>query len=98
MFLEERYEKIIDCLKKEGRVKVKDLSNIFKVTEDCIRKDLKVLENRGALKRVYGGAILQRNHNDIKPIDERKNINTHKKQQIANNAVNLVASGDIIFL
>lgn len=98
MFLEERYEKIIDCLKKEGRVKVKDLSDKFNVTEDCIRKDLRFLESTGALKRVYGGAILIREHLDIKPIDERKNINIDKKKMIANRALSLIKSGDIIFL
>ena len=65
MFLEERYEKIIELIEEKGRVKVKDLSNLFSVTEDCIRKDLKELESRGHLKRVYGGAIAQRNHIEI---------------------------------
>ena len=67
MFLEERYEKIIELLEKKGRVTVKELSQAFNVTEDCIRKDLRELENRGNLKRVYGGAMIQRNHSDIKP-------------------------------
>lgn len=98
MFLEERYEKIIECLQKEGRVTVKDLSEKFQVTEDCIRKDLRVLENKGDLKRVYGGAIIQRKHSDIKPIDERKNINIEKKKRIAIKAVSIIDAGDIIFL
>lgn len=98
MFLEERYEKIIDCIEKEGRVKVKDLSNKFKVTEDCIRKDLRELENRGKLKRVYGGAIIQRGHIEIKPVDERININTEKKKKVATRAIELIEDGDIIFL
>ncbi|MFR9071435.1 MAG: DeoR family transcriptional regulator, partial [Paraclostridium sp.] len=37
LFLEERYEKIIELIKVNGRVKVKDLSNLFEVTQDCIR-------------------------------------------------------------
>lgn len=98
MFLEERYEKIINCLKESGRVKVKDLSDKFNVTEDCIRKDLRYLENKGALKRVYGGAILQREHIDIKPIDIRKNLNTDKKYKIAKNAISLIKSDEVIFL
>lgn len=98
MFLEERYEKIIYCLKENGRVKVKDLSEKFNVTEDCIRKDLRFLESKGALKRVYGGAILKREHTDIKPIDIRKNLNTDKKSQIAKNAISLINCDEIIFL
>lgn len=98
MFLEERYEKIIELLEKKGRVTVKELSQIFNVTEDCIRKDLRELENRGNLKRVYGGAMIQRNHSDIKPLDERKNINIDTKRSAALRAVDLIEGGDIIFL
>lgn len=98
MFLEERYEKIIEFIESKGRVTVKDLSQTFKVTEDCIRKDLRELENRGKLKRVYGGAIIQRNHSDIKSIDERKTINVDKKKNAALKAVELIEEGDIIFL
>ena len=74
LFLEERYEKIIECIESEGRVTVKALSDKFKVTEDCIRKDLRELESRGNLKRVYGGAIIQRSHNNIKPLDENGEV------------------------
>jgi DeoR family fructose operon transcriptional repressor len=98
LFLEERYEKIIELLEKKGRVTVKELSQAFNVTEDCIRKDLRELENRGNLKRVYGGAMIQRNHSDIKPLDERKNINIDTKRSAALRAVDLIEEGDIVFL
>lgn len=98
MFIEERYENIIDIIKKNGKVKVKELSKLFEVTEDCIRKDLKELEARGYLTRVYGGAILQKNHIDIKNIDERKNINTHEKKLIASKSIALIENKDIVFL
>ena len=98
LFLEERYEQIVKCIESEGRVTVKALADKFKVTEDCIRKDLRVLESRGKLKRVYGGAIIQRGHNDIKPLDERKNINLDKKRKVAINAAKLIAQGEVIFL
>lgn len=98
MFLEERYENIVSIIKKNGRVKVKELSKLFEVTEDCIRKDLKELESRGYLIRVYGGAITQKNHIDIKNIDERKNINTQEKKLIALKAIDLIENKDIVFL
>ena len=57
MFAEERLDQILNILNSEGKIKVKNLSQHFNVTEDCIRKDLKHLENLGHLKRTYGGAI-----------------------------------------
>ena len=57
MFLEERQELIVRMVERDGKVKVKELSAKFKVTEDCIRKDLDSLERQGRLKRTYGGAV-----------------------------------------
>ena len=53
MFTEERQSAIEKCLRENGKVKVKELSERFQVTEDCIRKDLKILENAGKLKCRY---------------------------------------------
>ena len=41
MFVEERHQEILRLLEENEKVKVKDLSKRFEVTEDCIRKDLK---------------------------------------------------------
>lgn len=38
MFTEERLNEILNILNTYGKVKVKDLSKKFNVTEDCIRK------------------------------------------------------------
>lgn len=98
MFLEERYDKIVSMVEDKGRMSVKDLASIFKVTEDCIRKDLRELEKCGKIKRVHGGAITNRSHNDIKHINERRDINNTKKREIAKKAFNEIEDGDIIFL
>ena len=57
MFIEERHAKILEMLERDGKVLVKELSEIFGVTEDSIRKDLSSLELDGKLKRTYGGAV-----------------------------------------
>ena len=62
MFIEERQQAIEKVLREQGKVRVRELSEMFQVTEDCIRKDLKTLENAGKLKRTYGGAILSQDY------------------------------------
>ena len=57
MFMEERQAKILDILNSNGKVLVKELAEIFNVTEDSIRKDLAALEISGQLRRTYGGAV-----------------------------------------
>ncbi|MEW8956820.1 DeoR/GlpR family DNA-binding transcription regulator [Clostridium sp.] len=98
MFAREREERILSILNEEGRVNVKKLSDIFKVTEDCIRKDLKKLESIGKLKRVYGGAIPLRQEYLCTSVINRTTENLSLKESIANKALKLLNNKDMIFL
>lgn len=98
MFAEERLNEIINILNKEGKVIVKDLSAKFNVTEDCIRKDLKLLENQNMLKRTYGGGILIQKSPQLLSVGNRLNLNVDSKKKIAQKAFNLINNGDNIFL
>lgn len=98
MFLQERYEKILNKVQIQGRVTVKELSKEFNLSEDCIRKDLRELESKEKLTRVYGGAIINRSRDGIKTIDERKEVNKDIKTKIAKNAASVIKDSDIIFL
>lgn len=46
MFVEERHQEILRLLNENEKVKVKELSKRFEVTEDCIRKDLASMKQR----------------------------------------------------
>ena len=75
MFIEERQQAIEKVLREQGKVRVRELSEMFQVTEDCIRKDLKTLENAGKLKRTYGGAILSQDY-PLDPIDLGESVSS----------------------
>lgn len=98
MFTEERLEAIGGRLQKEGKVKVRELSELFQVSEDCIRKDLKILENAGKLKRTYGGAILSRDYPLERDVIDRRGYHTDKKAIIAKKAFSLIKNNETIFL
>ena len=98
MFIEERHEAILRTLHEHGKVKVRDLSEKFQVTDDCIRKDLKVLENAGCLKRTYGGAILSQDYPLDRDVVDRRNVNVEKKAAIAEKALGLIRDNETIFL
>ncbi|WP_136606121.1 DeoR/GlpR family DNA-binding transcription regulator [Paenibacillus dokdonensis] len=57
MFLQERRDKILELLSREGRVLAKDLADLFEVSIDSIRRDLSIMEEEKLLKRTHGGAI-----------------------------------------
>ena len=98
MFTEERLDAILQCLHQDGKVRVKNLSEQFQVTEDCIRKDLKVLENAGKLKRTYGGAILSQDYPLERDVIDRRTYNEEKKIIIAKKAADLIKDHETIFL
>lgn len=98
MFTEERLEQIISIINKNGRVKVKELSELFNVSESMIRKDLQRLEAEGAIQRTYGGAILNRKLSETSPIGTRMKANIDTKELIAEKAFELIVDGDVIFL
>ena len=51
MLARERQNKIVEMVNANGSVLVKELSEMFEVTEDSIRKDLSLLEKKELLKK-----------------------------------------------
>ncbi|MBO4401092.1 MAG: DeoR/GlpR transcriptional regulator [Selenomonadaceae bacterium] len=98
MFLEERQAKILELLAENGKVLVKELAEMFSVTEDSIRKDLNALEADGQLKRTYGGAVPVLAKLQITSASRRRISNVEAKRQIAAAAVKLITPGRLIFL
>jgi DeoR/GlpR family transcriptional regulator of sugar metabolism len=94
----ERRNKILEILKKEGRVLVGDLSVMFCVTEETIRRDLEKLEKEGFAKKTYGGAIIVENANVDLPYMVRKESNVEGKEYIAEAISSMIEDGDHIML
>ncbi len=98
MFAEERQNMIVSLVNKKGSVRVKDLSEQFEVTEDCIRKDLTLLEKKGLLRKMYGGAVKKRVNVYDFDVSQRREKNIEAKQSIAEKAFDIIKDGDMIFL
>ena len=98
MFVEERQNTIMEELHANGKVRVKDLSERFSVSEDLIRKDLSALEAKGLLRKAYGGAVLIRENIHRKIAAQRKDVNQEEKLYIAKAAVGQLQEGDVVFL
>jgi len=98
MLQQERHNQILAKLNLEGQVRVKDLSHDFGVTEDCIRKDLTILEKAQKLKRIHGGATLLRMNLHAIHVDDRRHVYVEEKKIIAQKAVELIKPGTTLFL
>jgi DeoR/GlpR family transcriptional regulator of sugar metabolism len=55
---EERRLLVAAQVRRDTRVRVDDLARRFGVSGETVRRDLQVLEERGLLRRVYGGAVV----------------------------------------
>ena len=57
MYAEERQRLIVSLAHEHDRVAVAELAGRFGVTTETIRRDLELLDERGLLQRVHGGAL-----------------------------------------
>jgi DeoR/GlpR family transcriptional regulator of sugar metabolism len=94
----ERRNLILEKLQTEKRVVVSELSPLFGVSEETIRRDLDKLEKEGFAIKSYGGAVINDDVSIELPFNIRKNQNVVEKQKIAEIAASLVEDGDRIFL
>lgn len=94
----ERRNEILEKLQAERRVVVSELSQIYDVSEETIRRDLEKLVNDGYAIKSYGGAVINENVNIDLPFNIRKNRNVVGKQRIAELINTLVHDGDSIML
>jgi DeoR/GlpR family transcriptional regulator of sugar metabolism len=94
----ERRQKIIEFIQKDRKVYVSNLSQVFNVTEETIRRDLEKLESENRLTRTYGGAVLNQHTNEDLSFPKRKSTNRELKQKIALKAAELITDGDTIMM
>ncbi len=94
----ERRNLIYEKLQIDKKVVVGELSQLYNVSEETIRRDLDKLERDGLVIKSYGGAVLNDNTNIDLPFNVRKKHNVSGKQKIAELIAELVETGDHIML
>lgn len=92
----ERRDDILSRLEKEGHVLVSQLSRVFGVSEETIRRDLEKLESEGFARRCYGGASFTGGRE--LPYNVRKKSNVSAKRRIAAAVADLISDGDCVML
>ena len=98
MLAVERRNLILDKLQKERKVVVSELSALFDVSEETIRRDLDKLDREGLAIKSYGGAVLNENTGVDMPFNVRKKRNMKAKQEIAALVASLVQEGEHIIV
>ncbi|MDF9830608.1 DeoR/GlpR family DNA-binding transcription regulator [Parabacteroides sp. PF5-6] len=94
----ERHKYILDALQKDGYVKVLDLAKQLDVTSVTIRKDLKILEEKGLLYRTHGSASPANPHAGDRNVTEKEKIKPEEKRRIGQAAAKLIEKNDSIII
>ena len=94
----ERQEKILSQIVQDRMVSVSRLSELFKVSEITIRRDLDELTRSGKIQRVHGGGGLPESPEPEPPILQRQSEQLTEKEAIARLAFTYICDGNTIGL
>lgn len=95
---EERLQKILQAIQRDGLVNAGALSRLFGVSEITIRRDLRILAEQGFLRRSHGGAIVVSPKSQEPPVIQRMLQAQEIKKAIGRAAAARIHDGESIFI
>jgi DeoR family transcriptional regulator of aga operon len=98
MTLAERHRYILDQLEKKGLLTVSDLAKELNVTMVTVRKDLKILEEKGLLFRSHGSATLVSPYVSDRSVQVKKLEQVEEKGRIAQKALDYLEPNEAIII
>lgn len=94
----ERQNRILEIVAERQAVSVDDLCGTLYSSGATIRRDLKILESSGLIRRTHGGAVFIGGGARDFPMMLRENENLDLKSRIAEKAFLLIKSGQTLFM
>jgi len=98
MIIAKRHKHILDKLEEAGYVSVAALSREMYVTMVTVRKDLRILEEKGLLFRTHGSATPVAPYVNDKPVTEKRLVQVSQKNAIAKRATAFLQQDDVIII
>lgn len=103
MFIEERHQAILDLLSENGSISNGEIQEKFGISYDSAKRDLRILEEKGLLKRTHGGAMSYKKIgfggecHDLSS-KERVKIIQENYLKIALKAVSTIQQKDVVYI
>jgi DeoR/GlpR family transcriptional regulator of sugar metabolism len=94
----ERTSRLVDSLRRDGRIDVSSAAAQFGTAEMTVRRDLDQLVARGMARRVRGGAVSLLMRGEELPFSMRELDSTAPKRRIAERAAQLIVDGEAVGL
>ena len=94
----ERFERILEHLKNEGRAVFADLAAINGVSVDTVRRDLAEMEEKGLVRRVRGGAVICEDDPVKKSFGIRSELHHDEKMELCRGLEGIITDGQTVAL
>ncbi|MED3793570.1 DeoR/GlpR family DNA-binding transcription regulator [Niallia alba] len=102
MLAEERRQRILEIIARDGKVIAKDLAAKFEMSLDSIRRDLSIMEEQGLLQKTYGGAILPEPTPNVRTMPQpdaiRYGAGAPHENAISKLAASCIKKNDTVFI
>lgn len=101
MLTEERHSIILDTVNKNRNVELGELCGLLNASESTVRRDLSLLDSKGLLVKVRGGAIAvtDESFTAVEPnVEEKAGLFAAEKEAIARYAASLIEDGDFVYI
>ncbi|MFE9365257.1 DeoR/GlpR family DNA-binding transcription regulator [Streptomyces sp. NPDC006978] len=96
MFAAERRQLILEMVRANGAVSLRELARVVQTSEVTVRRDVRALEAEGLLDRRHGGAVLPGGFTRESGFPQKSHLSTAEKTAIADLAAGLVGEGEAI--
>jgi DeoR family transcriptional regulator, fructose operon transcriptional repressor len=94
----ERHDAILDAVRAAKVISTDALVRDLGVSAETVRRDLLLLEDRGVLRRVHGGAASVERADDEPSFSERSALRHQAKREVAQIAVGLLEHGQTVVI
>jgi DeoR/GlpR family transcriptional regulator of sugar metabolism len=98
VLVEERRQRVLDLVSKQGFSALADLAKTIRVSESTIRRDLDYWHRQGVLRRTHGGAIYVGDGAALPALEERTTSQVEEKRAVARAAAARICDGDAVLL
>ncbi|MEU3186970.1 DeoR/GlpR family DNA-binding transcription regulator [Streptomyces sp. NPDC006923] len=96
MFAAERRQLILEMVRANGAVSLRELARVVQTSEVTVRRDVRALEAEGLLDRRHGGAVLPGGFTRESGFPQKSHLATAEKTAIADLAASFVEEGEAV--
>ncbi|MBZ6474031.1 DeoR/GlpR family DNA-binding transcription regulator [Streptomyces griseocarneus] len=96
VFAAERRQLILEMVRANGAVSLRELARVVQTSEVTVRRDVRALEAEGLLDRRHGGAVLPGGFTRESGFPQKSHLATAEKTAIADLAASFVDEGEAV--